>query len=70
LSTREIGIEGVLSAMGNNYAFVDYHHAPESLQQPQHATLRDYIDAQGVWPDTFDGLFFIKKVFPVQRTGK
>ncbi len=60
-------IEGTLSTMANNYAFVDYHHAPKSLRQPQHATLHDYIDAQGVWPDTFDGLFFIKKVFPVER---
>jgi len=63
-------IEGALSAMGNNFAFMDYHHAPKSLWQPQHATLRDYIDEYGVWPDTFDGLFFIKKISPVQRTGK
>jgi len=63
-------IEGTLNAMGNNYAFVDYHQAPKSLWQPQHATLDDYIDSDGVWPDTFDGLFFIKKVYPVQRTGK
>lgn len=63
-------IEGKLSATGDNYAFVDYHKAPKSLWQPQQATLSDYIDARGVWPDTFDGLFFIKKIFPVERTGK
>ena len=65
---RQAGsIEAMLSATGNNYAFMDYHHAPKSLRQPQHATLHDYTDAQGVWPDTFDGLFFINKVFPVER---
>jgi erythromycin esterase len=65
---RQAGsIEAMLSATGNNYAFMDYHHAPKYLRQPQHATLHDYTDAQGVWPDTFDGLFFINKVFPVER---
>lgn len=63
-------IEGTLSAMGNNYAFLDYHHAPKSLSQPQNATLHDYTDARGAWPDVFDGLFFIKKIFPVERTGQ
>lgn len=68
---RQAGsIEGMLSTTGNNYAFMDYHHAPKSLRQPQHATLADYIDAQGVWPDTFDGLFFINKVYPVERISK
>ena len=68
---RQAGsIEGVLSAMGNNYAFVDYHNASESLQQPQNATLGDYSEVRGLWPDVFDGLFFIKKIFPVERTGK
>jgi erythromycin esterase len=65
-----VSIEGMLSATGNNYAFVDYHHAPKSLWRPQQATLSDYIDGRGVWPDAFDGLFFIKKIFPVERTGK
>jgi erythromycin esterase len=63
-------IEGMLNATGNNYAFLDYHQAPKFLWQTQQANLSDYIDARGVWPDAFDGLFFVKKIFPVERTGK
>jgi len=63
-------IEGTLAAAGYAYAFLDYHHAPAALQQKQQATLSDYENAKGIWPDTFDGLFFIKKVFPAIRTGK
>ncbi len=63
-------IEGMLSATGDAYAFVDYHHAPALLKQPLEATLSDYIAATGVWPETFDGLFFIRKIFPVVRTGQ
>jgi hypothetical protein len=40
------------------------------LRQPQQATMSDYIDATGIWPNTFDGLFFIKKIWPVERTVK
>ena len=63
-------IEGMLSATGDPYAFVDYHRAPRLLKRPQQATMSDYIDANGIWPDTFDGLFFIKKIWPVERTVK
>ena len=63
-------IEGMLSATGDDYAFVDYRRAPRLLKKAQQATMSDYIDATGVWPDTFDGLFFIKKIWPVERTVK
>ena len=63
-------IEGSLAALGYNYAFLNYHHAPPALQQQQQATLADYMDMEGLWPDAFDGLFFIKNIFPVDRTGK
>jgi erythromycin esterase len=63
-------IEGMLSATGDAYAFVDYRRAPRLLRQPQQATISDYIDATGIWPNTFDGLFFIRKIWPVERTVK
>ena len=63
-------IEGMLSATGDAYAFVDYRRAPRLLKKKQQATMSDYIDANGIWPDTFDGLFFIKKIWPVERTVK
>jgi len=63
-------IEGMLSATGADYAFVDYRRAPRLLKQAQQATMSDYIDATGIWPNTFDGLFFIKKIWPVERTVK
>ena len=63
-------IEGMVSATGAAFAFLDYHHAPEILKQEQQATMSDYIDARGIWPETFDGLFFIKRIYPVERTGK
>ena len=63
-------IEGMLSATRDAYAFVDYRRAPRLLKQAQQATMSDYIDATGIWPDTFDGLFFIRKIWPVERTIK
>jgi erythromycin esterase len=63
-------IEGMLSATGYAYAFVDYRRAPRLLKQAQQATMSDYVDATGIWPNTFDGLFFIKKIWPVERTVK
>lgn len=63
-------IEGTLAAAGYGYAFADYRRATGALRQVQQATLGDYGEARGIWPDVFDGLFFIAKVFPVERTGK
>ena len=63
-------IEGTLAAAGDAYAFVDYRRATGPLRQLQSATLADYGEVKGIWPDVFDGLFFIAKVWPVERTGK
>ncbi|WP_188935880.1 erythromycin esterase family protein [Puia dinghuensis] len=63
-------IEGTLAGAGYTYAFVDYRRATGPLRQLQQATLADYGEARGIWPEVFDGLFFIAKVSPVERTGK
>ena len=63
-------IEGALAAAGNTYAFLDYHKAPGALQKVQDGTLGDFQAVKGVWPEVFDGLFFIARVYPVERTGK
>lgn len=63
-------IEGALAATGYAYAFLNYHHVPGALEQKQAAMLADYSDMEGIWPETFDGLFFIRQVFPVERTGR
>jgi erythromycin esterase len=63
-------IEGALAAAGYVYAFADYRKASGALRQAQDGTLGDFQHAQGVWPEVFDGLFFIARVYPVERTGK
>jgi hypothetical protein len=40
------------------------------LRKEQAGTLADFGEVRAVWPDVFDGLFFIGKVWPVERTGK
>jgi len=63
-------IEGALAAAGNTYAFLDYHKASGALHKLQDGTLGDFQPVKGVWPEVFDGLFFITRVYPVERTGK
>jgi erythromycin esterase len=63
-------IEGMLAGTGYAYAFINYHSSPGALRQKQQASWADYGDMEACWPDVFDGLFFIKKVFPVDRTIK
>ena len=63
-------IEGALAAAGNVYAFLDYRKASGALRKAQDGTLSDFQPAKGVWPEVFDGLFFIARVLPVERTGK
>ena len=60
-------IEGWLSAAGYKYAFVDYRHAKGWLRRRRDATLDDYIRMTGTWPESLDGMFFIRNVFPVDR---
>jgi erythromycin esterase len=62
-------VEAQLAATGDAYGFIDYRHAPKSLRQSIPGDLADYGPAKGEWPEVFDGLFFIDKVSPVQRTG-
>jgi len=62
-------IEAKLAATGDAYGFLDYHHAPRSLRQSIPGCIADYGPAKGEWPEVFDGLFFIDKVSPVQRSG-
>ncbi len=62
-------VEAQLAATGEAYGFIDYRRAPKSLRQSIPAALADYGPAKGEWPEVFDGLFFIDKVSPVQRTG-
>jgi erythromycin esterase len=62
-------IEAMMDATGYDYGFLDYHHAPKVLRQPLAGSIADYAPARGEWPEVFDGLFFIKKVSPVDRTG-
>lgn len=63
-------IEGALAAAGFTYAFLDYHRATGALRRVQDGTLGDFQAAQAEWPEVFDGLVFIARVLPVERTGK
>jgi len=62
-------IEAQLAATGDAYGFLDYHHAPRALRQSVPGCIADYGPVKGEWPEVFDGLFFIDKVSPVQRSG-
>jgi erythromycin esterase len=63
-------IEGALAAAGVVYGFADYRKASGALLKLQSGTLGDFEEAKGLWPEVFDGLFFIGRVLPVERTGK
>jgi len=63
-------IEGALAGAGDIYAFLDYRRASGALQKAQSGTLADFGEVRGIWPEVFDGLFFIGRVSPVERTGK
>ena len=62
-------VETQLAATGDAFGFVDYRHAPHALRQSIPGCLADYGTVKGEWPEVFDGLFFIDKVSPVQRSG-
>ena len=65
-----MSIEGALAAAGYTYGFLDYHRASGALRQMQDGTLGDFQAARAEWPEVFDGLVFIARVWPVERTGK
>ncbi|WP_343746698.1 erythromycin esterase family protein [Chitinophaga sp.] len=60
-------VEGQLDASGYAQAFTDYRTAKGWLQQKQQATLFDFIPTKGIWPEIFDGLFYIHASTPVDR---
>ncbi|MGN7823823.1 erythromycin esterase family protein [Chitinophaga sp. 22536] len=60
-------VEGQLDAGGYAQAFTDYRTAKGWLQQKQQATLFDFIPTKGIWPEIFDGLFYIHASTPVDR---
>jgi erythromycin esterase len=63
-------VEGKLAATGYAYAFLDYRHGGEGVKKRMTATLADYSDLDGIWPEVFDGLFFVRNFYAVERTGK
>ncbi|MBC9933235.1 erythromycin esterase family protein [Chitinophaga qingshengii] len=60
-------VEGRLDTAGYEQAFVNYRTAKGWLQQKQQATMFDFIPLKGIWPDIFDGLFYIHTSTPVDR---
>jgi erythromycin esterase len=62
-------VEALLAATGDAYGFVDYRRAPRALRLSVPGDLADFGPAKGEWPEIFDGVFFIDKVAPVQRSG-
>jgi erythromycin esterase len=62
-------IEGKLAATGDPFVFTDFRRRSGWMVQKQPGAFADYGWLNGVWPDVFDGLFFIKTVSPVDRSG-
>lgn len=60
-------IEGQLDASGYAQAFTDYRTAKGWLRKKQQGTLFDFIPLKGIWPNVFDGLFYIHTSTPVDR---
>lgn len=59
--------EGRLAAAGYQYAFVNYRLRTGWMEQKQPGGFADYQWINGIWPDIFDGLLYIKTAFPVDR---
>ncbi|HVI48353.1 MAG TPA: erythromycin esterase family protein [Chitinophaga sp.] len=60
-------IEGQLSSSGHPYLFLDYRRIKGERRQTQISCLADFMPLKATWENIFDGLFFIDKVFPVDR---
>lgn len=60
-------LEEKLSVGGYENAFVDYRTVKGWWQQFRVGRLTDFGDINAVWPGVFDGLFFIRKTFAVDR---
>jgi erythromycin esterase len=61
-------LEGRLAAAGYQYAFVNYRRRTGWMEQKHPGGFADYQWLNGIWPEVFDGLFYIRTVFPVDRT--
>ncbi|NML19559.1 erythromycin esterase family protein [Pseudoflavitalea sp. G-6-1-2] len=48
-------------------AFADLRHAGAQWKKPQLAYFLDFQTMKGNWSEVFDGMFFIRKNFPVDR---
>jgi erythromycin esterase len=71
LGARPAGsIEAGLETTRYPFAFVDYRHLPAGMQKTQQAAWADYGEVDGKWADVFDGLFYVRKIFPVDRPAK
>jgi erythromycin esterase-like protein len=60
-------VEATLSANGYPYCFVDYRSIPSKATPMQDGALFDYITLRTNWSSVFDGLFFVRTVFPAER---
>jgi erythromycin esterase len=60
-------VEGQLNAGGYAQAFADYRTAKGWLYRQQQATLFDFSPLKGIWPNVFDGLFYIRMSAPAER---
>ena len=60
-------IEDRLSRTGYNNAFINLRTGNGWWQQNQTGMLYDFMPVTGKWSTVYDGLFFIRKNFPVDR---
>lgn len=60
-------IEDRLNRSGYPYAFIDLRKGNGWWQQNQTGMLYDFMPVTGKWLSVFDGLFFIRKNYPVDR---
>lgn len=60
-------IEGQLANLDLKYAFYDFRQKKGLHNQKRIARMADFQEVNAFWPDTFDAMFFIKEVTPVDR---
>jgi erythromycin esterase len=63
----EGSVEARLNDTKHANAFADLRRSKGWWQQPQTAMLYDFMPAKGEWPTVYDGFFFIRKNYPVDR---
>ncbi len=60
-------IEAALAAKSFQYALLDYRRAKSPLDSLQIGCIGDFMPGQAIWPNVFDGIFFIRQSTPVDR---